>query len=423
MSLAAFIKRLADCGASSHGMRCSLASGGGWLAVFCLIVADSTTCRACKYNVRDSGFVDFAPAPYRLSITYPTSLAGAEDWVRGGAAAALSESNVELETSTNRPAGGDDRWSAVLVDEGGASFDLSPVFQKVRTDADCWAAFDRVVRSPARMQLQRGLAGSFAVALVIRGKDEVMNQHVERAVEEAFGLFDQEKARLPKVPAAPPVLQRIELADRGAERLLLWSLGVEPSAAVPALVLVYGRMRLSGKPMAGPLVTATELLHRLLILGQDCECDLDRVWLKGRLLPASWPMDTRRQVVRSLGFDPDNPLVRGEVARIVLKNDGEGLRRATRASSAEKVGEAYSEVPVEDNGVAAAVGDAPDGTIPAGEAGKTTTKPKSPGAGGGAQGAQAVAVGSGATWMTFGLLGLVVAIGGMVLWHRRTHNR
>ena len=48
---------------------------------------------------------------------------------------------------------------------------------------------------------------------------------------------------------------------------------------------------------------------------------------------------------KSLGFDPENPMVRSEVGRIVLRGDGE-RKRPSRPSSALALG--YSEEPVDD---------------------------------------------------------------------------
>src|SRR5690606_38634283 len=74
---------------------------------------------------------------------------------------------------------------------------------------------------------------------------------------------------------------------------------------------------------------------------QDCECELDREWMKGPLLPARWDAGRQQQALQSLGFDPENPLVRAEVSRIVLRGPGTGQMKKL-AGTASGLG--YSEV-------------------------------------------------------------------------------
>ncbi len=110
--------------------------------------------------------------------------------------------------------------------------------------------------------------------------------------------------------------------------MLLWGLGLDPSpAADPRLAIVYGRGRRLGTPLEGPLITQTVLRERLSLIGQDCECDLERSWLRGPLLPGRWDRSQQELAAKSLGFDPENPMVRAEVSRIVERGPQPGQRR------------------------------------------------------------------------------------------------
>jgi len=96
--------------------------------------------------------------------------------------------------------------------------------------------------------------------------------------------------------------------------------------------------------LEGPLITQTALRDRLLLIGQDCECDLDRAWLKGPLLPGRWGRELQQAALDTLGFDPGNPMVRAEISRIVERGpQNPGRRRPP--SSGTSLG--YSEESVE----------------------------------------------------------------------------
>jgi hypothetical protein len=139
---------------------------------------------------------------------------------------------------------------------------------------------------------------------------------------------------------------RVPAGRLAAERVTLWGLGFDPEPAdEPRVALVFGRGRRIGSPLEGPLITQTVVQERLVIIGQDCECELDREWMKGPLLPARWDAGRQQQALHSLGFDPENPLVRAEVSRIVLRGPVTGQVKKL-AGTASGLG--YAEVLLED---------------------------------------------------------------------------
>jgi hypothetical protein len=74
-----------------------------------------------------------------------------------------------------------------------------------------------------------------------------------------------------------------------------------------------------GEPLFGPLITRTQIEENLILIGQDCECDLERSVLRGRRVLLTWDDDHRSAAQRTLEFDPENPLVRAEVSRILSR--------------------------------------------------------------------------------------------------------
>ena len=74
-----------------------------------------------------------------------------------------------------------------------------------------------------------------------------------------------------------------------------------------------------GEMLRGGLITRTALQEALAVIGQDCECGLDRVWMQGERFPLSWGESEKKAAFLELGFDPDNPKVKAEISRIIAR--------------------------------------------------------------------------------------------------------
>jgi hypothetical protein len=163
--------------------------------------------------------------------------------------------------------------------------------------------------------------------VLVEGTDTEETARVRRITEAASGTIQRLMPSMPKPVDTPPRLISIPLAQQAAEAVLIWGLGFDPKPTSEArLAIVYGRGRRLGSTLEGPTITRTALQERLALIGQDCECDLDRAWLKGPVLPGRWSRDLQQTASRLLGFDPENPLVRTEVSRIVLRGEGDRTR-------------------------------------------------------------------------------------------------
>jgi hypothetical protein len=168
---------------------------------------------------------------------------------------------------------------------------------------------------------------------------------------------------MPKPVDQPAKLLVVPSAGVASEKILVWALGLEPAVTTePRMALLYGRGRRLGTALEGPLITATTLRERLVLVGQDCECDLDRGWLRGPLVPARWDASLQQAALKALGFDPENPMIRAEVSRIVERGPVDGQKRKI-AGTSQALG--YAEEVVE-----AADGNAAEGNT--GEASITT---------------------------------------------------
>jgi len=91
------------------------------------------------------------------------------------------------------------------------------------------------------------------------------------------------------------------------------------------------------------------LQEALAVVGQDCECGLDRVWMQGESFPLSWGRAERTAAYAALGFDPDNPQIKGEISRIISRGPNSQPNGAPASSHFEQLSLGYSEELIEFN--------------------------------------------------------------------------
>ncbi len=296
-----------------------------WLGVF------SNQALACRYNVRDVGFVDLDRARYQFVafVRNSTPDAMVAD-LKEASAAVLAECNVDseivnLDLQPNHPSA---KHLPSLAEEGTvAGVLVSPDGQTLPVDlggsgadfrSKVTAALHHVTDSPARQEIVKKVTSAFGVVLLLEGKDKDANQIARKAVEESLRQVTQQMKLMPKAVEAPPVLQVIEPPSLEREKVLLWSLGLDTTASTePRAAILYGRARWIGPLMKGAEITERNLTGLLSLIGADCECGLDIGWTQGTRLPVRWSEEPVPRLVRSLGFDPESPMVKLEVGRIL----------------------------------------------------------------------------------------------------------
>lgn len=309
-------------------------SAGLWIALVILLPLAAWPCR---YSVRDTGFVDLDQPPWRLRLEGFEPPA-AEAWQKA-ASGHLLDANLRLENIPAKPTPIDP--SLVLVGPDDRRLPVTPSVGWPAQPADIAEFLDRLALSPTRDRLHESLLRSFAVFVLIEGTNAERNASANQAALDAIRVFTPRLKSLPKPVDTPPVLVSIPTASLSSERILVWSLGCDPQPSPdPRLVVLFGRGRRLGEPIEGALITRTLLEERLTLIGQDCECDLDRAWLQGPVFPARWDAARQAEAARRLGFDPESPLVRTEVSRIVLRGPiaGEPRRTAPAPSPTQALG-------------------------------------------------------------------------------------
>jgi hypothetical protein len=368
---------------------------------------------ACRYNVRDLGFVDLADDRYALHLLVDDTVSPAEvARLTALAETILEDSNVTVET-VNRDrqsdhvawrylAGAADRRlpAGVLMHADHGGFELWPSEAEPTWTREASERIESVVTSPLRAQLLEQLVSAYAVVLMIEGRDGAANRQARKFIEDAINQIEAGLTTLPKVIARPPVVLTCAQSTFAREAVLLSSLGLDPTRGEAAQVaVIYGRARRIGPLLRGKELTTARLVDLLSVIGADCECGLDLTQTRGTPLPVRWGTALQAQAARALGFDPESPMVKAEASRI-LAGQGTGTRRATGQYREVSLGEDNPSAPP---GLPAA----PRGTEP---------PPRGP-----QSGARDPVVGSplvgSLVWTLVGLTGVVLVAGGL-LWNR-----
>jgi hypothetical protein len=161
---------------------------------------------------------------------------------------------------------------------------------------------------------------AYAVILVVEGTDTQENQRVVDAARRAADFIEELMPRMPKPVEVAPQVVVLDQKAVTSETSLLWSLGMEVTRQKePQAAILIGRGRRLGPNLQGEAITALRLQEMLAVAGQDCECDLDRSWMQGPRIPMPWGIERQQRAYGLLGFDPENPLVKAEISRILSR--------------------------------------------------------------------------------------------------------
>jgi hypothetical protein len=286
---------------------------------------------ACQYNVRDIGFIDLGVEPYRLYVYINADTSEhIITTIRQVATAALLDSNVvpelvNLSQPARHPAARYvDLWqiksfpAAVLVSPDDQSLPVALPAPEPAFKQTLWAAMEKIVSSEKREQIVHQTSSAFGAVLLIQTANASDNEKAHQAASRAIETIGSQMKMMPKPIEHPPVLIALGPDSYAAESILLWSIGLEPDKInEPCVIVLYGRARRIGPVLKAEQITELRLTNILSVIGADCECGLDRRWMLGTELPVRWDQNTRTQVAKALGFDPESPLVKAEVRQIL----------------------------------------------------------------------------------------------------------
>jgi hypothetical protein len=334
----------------------------------------------CLYTVRDVGFADIGSVPYRLYY-YVRDDTPAElvSTFRQISYATLMDSNVKAEVinvdqqGTHPDSEGNntydqpmkylDFWevqsfpAAILVSPQGRSLVLPISASDQSFKEAVWSALDEIVISPERKEILSSIIKKYCAVLFVEGTDAAANEKARKTVEDAIEELSEIMTQMPKAIEKPPRLIVMSPESFSRERTLLWSLGVGEDAEArrePHAAVIYGRGRRIGSLLRGEKITVNEVFNVLSVIGESCECGIDRDWLLGLMLPLRWNQETQSETAKSLGFDVEDPMVKTEISQILSRGtssgivSGNSLRSGTGESTSPLAG--YSETVVEFEG-------------------------------------------------------------------------
>ncbi|HYV29195.1 MAG TPA: hypothetical protein VFA77_16800, partial [Candidatus Eisenbacteria bacterium] len=246
--------------------------------------------------------------------------------------------------------------AGVLVSPDGQSLPLAFGKSQQTFRESLVAALDEIVSSPKRDEIVQRVTRDYAAILLIEGPNADENGRARKAIAEAIKQIGGQLSALPKVIAHAPSLLVLDPASFARERVLLWSLGLSPEKITQTrAAVIYGKARWIGPLMKDEEINEGNLSRLLSIIGADCECGLDISWTQGTRLPVRWDEKLHAQLAKALSFDPENPLVKIEVGRIVGRRNesttarernqeqtlnvstSDGFRESSAASDTNKV--------------------------------------------------------------------------------------
>lgn len=298
--------------------------------IICLLICfGHQTASACKYNIRDVGFADLGDQRYHF-YTYINDQTS-EDFtsaLKRACEVILAESNVNIEIinidrQKDHPAtkhlgclSAKSFPAAVLVSPDDRPLPISIV----APDKSVEQVLMSIAWSPKRREIIEQTSKTYGVVLLIESDDPEKNKTAQDTIKKAINLISKQMAFLPKSIAEPPVMVVLGHQLHTEEKILLWSLGLEPEKInAPYAAILYGRAKQIGPVLENDKITEDILANILFLIGQDCECDLDPRWMQGLMLPVRWDSAIQQRVAKSLGFDPESPMIKMEMARILRR--------------------------------------------------------------------------------------------------------
>ncbi len=298
-----------------------------------LVLLSASAAQACRYNIRDVGAVDLEYDSYYLfgyfdKQTAAEVVSGFEEV----ASLKLADTNVlgemiDVDKDPAHPAieiakaHSIESYPAALFvgpDRRSRVIEIGKTAETVANKLP--AALEHLIVSPKRLEIMKAAAATYGVVLVIEGKDARENAAARQAAKAAVKTIADNMDFLPKPIENPPVMITLKPKAFAAEEVLLWMLNLKGAKiAKPHAAIFYGRARQIGPVLKPHEVTEDILTNILSLIGADCECGLDRRWMEGQMLPAKWDKKMRAVLSKSLGFDPDNPMVKMEISRILRR--------------------------------------------------------------------------------------------------------
>ena len=307
------------------------------LILACLISMDAL---ACRFNVRDVGFVDLGSEPYRLFIFIPDGSPKSEiELLRSTAYATFLDSNVKATVLNPKEAVQSKAArfipkdlkepQAVLVSpDEKESLPVKLTEEGKPLAVSVWDGMESVFDSKRRNSVLSKVYEHYGVILIVEGKNVEENQRIGDLANRVVKSISSQMDKLEKEIREPPIVEIISTKDFDVEKAFLWSLGITEIAETPQVANLYGRGRMIGPVLRDERLDERSLKAIVNTIGLNCECGLDRKWMQGLMVPQKWDDDLQKRFANHLGFDPESPAIRLEMSQILAKGGkGQGVNK------------------------------------------------------------------------------------------------
>ena len=285
----------------------------------------------CIYNIRDIGFVNIVPSPYRLyCFIQDKTTENINTALRQISYVTFLDSNIDVEMinvdqQKSHPAMEYFHFweiksppAAILISPEGRSLVLPISAPNKAFKETLRLVLESVVSSSIREKILEHIIKAYCVVLLIEGKDALENKRAYKIINSAAQKIAGIMGQLPKRIEKPPLIIVIAQERASKEKILLWSLDTDGyQVNEPHVAVIYGKGRRIGPLLKGKQITSKSLLSILPIIGLACDCGLDKKWMTGPLIPLRWDKKMQSDVVKFLGFDAENPMVKTEMSSIM----------------------------------------------------------------------------------------------------------
>jgi hypothetical protein len=296
---------------------------------------------ACRFNVRDVGFVDLETQPYGLfCYTNNSTEKDITDDFMALANAQLRETNIKavavnIDRTSDHPAVKYLKSDAkvfpllILISPSEQAMPIDSIEKGQGFRDSLQKVIGKMVFSPMRQEIIENVINVFGVVLVVEGPNAEENKRAGSAAQAAIKKITSQMNLLPKAIAKPPVLLKMSRQQQEQEKILLWSMGIDAdNITQPHAIILYGRGRRMGSVLSGKDITEEMLTKFLYVIGADCECGLDRSWMQGSMMPAKWDRNQLEKLSAQLGFDTEHPMIKMEMSQIIRKGKQSGNNTA-----------------------------------------------------------------------------------------------
>jgi len=290
---------------------------------------------SCEYNIRDAGFVNLDDFPYRLYFFIDEKIqARSIEVFKEESQRVLNGSNILpeiVDVSRNRDHKAleyyrfwdlKDLPAFILTSPDQRTLPL-PIPDDMNIDQDSiQVVLHNAVSSSVREEILAHIVKAYAVMILIEGPNPRENHLAFEKIEQASRKINLVMSQLPKRIEAPPHILVIPHERTTEERIFLWSMGLNAADMDRARIAVlFGRGRVFYSPFASASVSASEITDMLTIIGLSCDCGLDKKGLIGQSMPLRWDESLQAEVVKYMGFDAENPMLKREIAGILSANN------------------------------------------------------------------------------------------------------